>query len=404
MAPDPGPQLPGQPVQVVGAGPAGGAAAAIGPGAVWPGSAPFCPQPARSQARAAVYAPEQVHELEDQALLHRLPTGAPAARQVPDGLQCAKAGEGFISGSEDVLEDPHALAGHVVLQGMKAGGAQLQLLLPPVQVAIDPAAALVQAAAANQQVVQLRACALQPGQGLAPGGAGARVGRERSRQWRVVGLLDDDAGKRGRELRGVTVLGPIGELPRWAARYDVRAPRDGLVEALPYKLGERPPAGVPLVLLLADGAPYARIYVPEPLRAQVTAGRAVDVTMDGVDGALRGVIRYVSAEAAYTPYYALTQKDRTRLSFLAEVALDELGLRPLAYVFPDGGYENVKDQFLMGDNLLVAPMVTKGTARTVQIPPGTWKADDGNLITGPIQKTFEVPLGRLLYFERQERP
>jgi alpha-glucosidase (family GH31 glycosyl hydrolase) len=55
----------------------------------------------------------------------------------------------------------------------------------------------------------------------------------------------------------------------------------------------------------------------------------------------------------------------------------------------------------MGDDLLVAPMVTKGAARAVHIPPGTWKADDGALITGPVQKTFSVPLGRLLYFERQ---
>lgn len=55
----------------------------------------------------------------------------------------------------------------------------------------------------------------------------------------------------------------------------------------------------------------------------------------------------------------------------------------------------------MGDDLLVAPMVTKGTARTLQIPPGPWKADDGTTITGPIQKTFDVPLGRLPCFERQ---
>jgi alpha-glucosidase len=54
----------------------------------------------------------------------------------------------------------------------------------------------------------------------------------------------------------------------------------------------------------------------------------------------------------------------------------------------------------MGDDLLVAPMVTKGTSRTVQIPPGKWKADDGSVIAGPVQKTFDVPLGRLLYFER----
>jgi len=115
----------------------------------------------------------------------------------------------------------------------------------------------------------------------------------------------------------------LTELETSAARYRVLAPRDGRVEALPYKLGERPPAGAPLVVMLADGAPYARIYVPEPLRAQVMAGQAVNVTMDGVDGSLRGVVRYVSAEAAYTPYYALTQQDRSRLSFLAEVVLDD---------------------------------------------------------------------------------
>jgi HlyD family secretion protein len=115
----------------------------------------------------------------------------------------------------------------------------------------------------------------------------------------------------------------LAELETSAARYEVRAPRAGRVEALPYEQGERPPSGAPVVVLLADSVPYARIYVPEPLRAQVTAGRAVDVTMDGVDGALRGMVRYVSAEAAYTPYYALTQKDRTRLSFLAEVVLDD---------------------------------------------------------------------------------
>lgn len=115
----------------------------------------------------------------------------------------------------------------------------------------------------------------------------------------------------------------LAELETSAARYEVRAPRDGRIEALPYKLGERPPSGAPVVVMLADGVPYARIYVPEPLRAQVTAGRVVNVTMDGVDGSLHGVVRYVSAEAAYTPYYALTQKDRSRLSFLAEVALDD---------------------------------------------------------------------------------
>jgi len=126
----------------------------------------------------------------------------------------------------------------------------------------------------------------------------------------------------------------LAELETSAAQYSVHAPRAGLVEALPYKLGERPPAGAPLVVMLADGVPYARIHVPEPLRAQVTAGRRVYVTVDGVAGQLEGTVRYVSAAAAYTPYYALTQKDRGRLSYAAEVALDDRRAAPLPVGVP----------------------------------------------------------------------
>lgn len=59
---------------------------------------------------------------------------------------------------------------------------------------------------------------------IGAGEAGARLTNEmaRSRQWRVVGLLDDDPQKRGRQLRNVGVLGPIAELPRWTRRYGVR--------------------------------------------------------------------------------------------------------------------------------------------------------------------------------------
>ncbi|TMH61920.1 MAG: polysaccharide biosynthesis protein [Betaproteobacteria bacterium] len=59
---------------------------------------------------------------------------------------------------------------------------------------------------------------------LGAGEAGARLTKElaHSRQWRVVGLLDDDRAKQGRMLRNVSVLGPISELPVWARRYGVR--------------------------------------------------------------------------------------------------------------------------------------------------------------------------------------
>jgi HlyD family secretion protein len=101
---------------------------------------------------------------------------------------------------------------------------------------------------------------------------------------------------------------------------------------LPYKLGERPPAGGVVAVLLADGTPYARVYVPEDLRVRYAAGNRVQLHVDGVDGPLGGTVRYVSAEASFTPYYALTQKDRTRLSFLAEITVDD----PKAASLPAG--------------------------------------------------------------------
>ncbi|MCP3720352.1 nucleoside-diphosphate sugar epimerase/dehydratase [Paraburkholderia sp. CNPSo 3281] len=49
------------------------------------------------------------------------------------------------------------------------------------------------------------------------GGAGASLARElsRSAEWRLVGLLDDDPAKQGREIYGYKVLGPISEIARW---------------------------------------------------------------------------------------------------------------------------------------------------------------------------------------------
>jgi HlyD family secretion protein len=111
----------------------------------------------------------------------------------------------------------------------------------------------------------------------------------------------------------------LAELQVSATRYVITAPRAGVIEALPYKLGERPPVAQPLVIMLADERTYARVYIPETLRAQYLAGSAVQLRVDGIAQPLTGTVRYVSAEAAFTPYYALTQQDRTRLSYLAEI-------------------------------------------------------------------------------------
>ena len=114
----------------------------------------------------------------------------------------------------------------------------------------------------------------------------------------------------------------VSEISIRRGRLSVRAPRPGRVDALPFELGERPPAGAVVVILLAAEKPFARVYVPEAVRARIASGSRARVRVAGLDVPLEGTVRRVSHEAAFTPYYALTQYDRGRLSYLAEVEID----------------------------------------------------------------------------------
>lgn len=106
-------------------------------------------------------------------------------------------------------------------------------------------------------------------------------------------------------------------------KLQVIAPRDGRVDALPFRLGDQAPVGSPLVVLLVGDAPHARIYVPETLRSRVQVGDTVRVFVHGESDALEGQVRMIRSEPSFTPYYALTGDDASRLSFLAEVTLGE---------------------------------------------------------------------------------
>jgi FlaA1/EpsC-like NDP-sugar epimerase len=59
---------------------------------------------------------------------------------------------------------------------------------------------------------------------LGAGATASSLVRElsRSSDWRVVGLLDDDPAKQGRDLQGHRVLGPISSLARWADELKVQ--------------------------------------------------------------------------------------------------------------------------------------------------------------------------------------
>jgi alpha-glucosidase len=72
----------------------------------------------------------------------------------------------------------------------------------------------------------------------------------------------------------------------------------------------------------------------------------------------------------------------------------------LEYYYPNQGYENVKNQFMLGENLLVAPMDQKGYSREVVLPKGKWIADDGKKYKGGKSYIIDVPIDRIPYFEK----
>jgi len=116
------------------------------------------------------------------------------------------------------------------------------------------------------------------------------------------------------------------------SRLEIRAPTAGWVDALPYEIGERPRAGGVVAVLLADQAPYARVYVPAAARIHVGPGSPAEARVDGVAQPLRGRVRNVATEASFTPYFALTERDRGHLVYLAKVDL----LDPAARKLPSG--------------------------------------------------------------------
>ncbi len=76
-------------------------------------------------------------------------------------------------------------------------------------------------------------------------------------------------------------------------------------------------------------------------------------------------------------------------------------VRTMEYMFPHQGHEKITDQFMLGETILVAPVVEKGkTSRFVDFPKGKWKGDDGSMVKGPTHIKIEVPLSRLPWYRK----
>ena len=135
------------------------------------------------------------------------------------------------------------------------------------------------------------------------------------------------------ELEQAAAALEAGEAQVRQARLDLErtqlfAPVAGVVDKVLFRIGERPAPGTTVAVVLDSSRSYARVYVPEHLRTRVTPGTRINVRIDGEDSPFEGRVRWVSSDAVFTPYFALTEHDRSRLSFLAEIDVPDAAHLP----------------------------------------------------------------------------
>lgn len=128
--------------------------------------------------------------------------------------------------------------------------------------------------------------------------------------------------------------GRLAQLQVSREHLSLRAPRAGRVDALPFKPGDQPPSNAELVSLLVGDRPYARIYVPASARPSLAIGDRLRVKVEGVDDTFQAHVRSIASEASFTPYFALTGADASRLAYRAELVLEGDAARSLPAGLP----------------------------------------------------------------------
>ena len=76
-------------------------------------------------------------------------------------------------------------------------------------------------------------------------------------------------------------------------------------------------------------------------------------------------------------------------------------IRSLEYNDPHQGYASITDEFMLGNDILVCPVVTKGTfEKDITLPDGNWEDMHGNVYSGRKTLRMKTPLNELLWFRR----
>ncbi|MBO5440792.1 MAG: glycoside hydrolase [Clostridia bacterium] len=76
-------------------------------------------------------------------------------------------------------------------------------------------------------------------------------------------------------------------------------------------------------------------------------------------------------------------------------------LRSLEYNYPNKGYATITDQFMLGEEILVCPINTKGAfKKEIIFPEGEWQDENGSKYKGDSRILLDTPLNKLLWFKK----
>ena len=99
-------------------------------------------------------------------------------------------------------------------------------------------------------------------------------------------------------------------------------------------------------------------------------------------------------------FHAWVRENLLDYIYNAAIEAHESGIsmmRSMPVAFPkEGSLADISDQYMFGEDLLVAPVVAENNSRTVYFPPGQWTSLwDGRVVAGPAKQPIAVPLQRI---------
>ena len=153
------------------------------------------------------------------------------------------------------------------------------------------------------------------------------------RKARVGTAQDLDTAERRRDEALALVAEKEARIAQAQKRLDeltLRAHLAGVVDQIAFEAGERVPAGGVAAVVLANEAPWVRVWLPARAVARAHPGSEATIEIEGLDRTLAGHVTDIAREPEFTPHYALTERESAHLVYETRVEIEDApeDLRP----------------------------------------------------------------------------